>query len=497
MTLKFHLKIPLNISKIFRKSAGIELMKLFSRAAVTDPKLNISLIHSIGLLLIFGAALAMRFYPLVAAPEKIRGGFGPFGDSFLYHQIAYNLYQGNGYSGIDNGSAYGFAEPDTKTVYEPAITRGPVYPFFLYLVYRIWGDPAAMKSIIRWHVNWNRVRVVQSVLDALICLLLFYVMRVLYPEHNWPAFLSAGLYAFSFYNIFYTRMLLSEAITTFLVTVATLAALMALKSERNIYWFFCGAGLGLTNLSRPEYILFPVCLAGFLLLRPRHQLKKAIKTSLLLWIGVIAVMAPWTLRNYLTFNQFIPASIGAIGFNLFNGTYENGDWEDWGKFPEHIFKTQQMKKEVTDLSAKVSCPQRYDRSPAIRSSFPGTRVRYHQGKSICLFDGLGQTAAAAVVSELHPDVLLPRAVRHLVYRVFYIGAFRLFPDGTRRAHVVDADRFTFCLFEPDLPAAAHRTPVRADRLSGRDRFGLGGPLEDCRRGGETNALLANALQMKP
>lgn len=328
-------------------------MKLFSRAAVTDPKLNISLIHSIGLLLIFGAALAMRFYPLVASPEEIRTGFGPFGDSFLYHKIAYNLYRGNGYSGIDDGSAFGVAEPDLKTVYEPAITRGPVYPFFIALIYRIWGDPTAMESINRWHVNWNRVRVVQSVLDALICLLLFFVMRVLYPEHNLPAFLAAGLYAFSFYNIFYTRMLLSEAVTTFFVTVAILAALMALKSGRRVYWLVSGAGFGLTNLSRLEYILFPVCLAGFLLLRQRYQLKKAINAIVLLGAGVVLVMTPWTLRNYLTFNQFIPASVGAIGFNLFNGTYENGDWAGWGRFPERIFKTPQMKKEVTDLSAKA------------------------------------------------------------------------------------------------------------------------------------------------
>ena len=170
---------------------------------------NTASLRIAGLSLIFVAALTIRLYPILETPERVKAGFGPFGDSGLYHRIAYNLCKGNGFSGIDNGSADGLPRPSQSIVYEPAITRGPVYPAFLASIHRYLGNAAAMESIKRWHVNWNRVRIVQSILDAMICLLPFGAVRVLYPDHYLPAFLAAALYGVSFYNIFYTRALLS------------------------------------------------------------------------------------------------------------------------------------------------------------------------------------------------------------------------------------------------------------------------------------------------
>jgi 4-amino-4-deoxy-L-arabinose transferase-like glycosyltransferase len=304
-------------------------------------------------LFIFLFALFIRVDPILKTPETIRAGYGAFGDSLLYHNIAYNLYKGHGYSGIDNGSALGFPPSGVTPVYEPAITRGPVYPGFLAAVYCLWGDPTAMESILLWHVNWNRVRVVQAVLDALVCLLLFGVMRMLYPDRFTPAFMVAALYSISFYNIFYTRMLLSESVTTFLVAIAIVASLMALKSGQIRYWLIVGAGFGLASLSRPEYILFPFFLAGFIFWHQRHEIRGALKTSAVLFCGLVLVISPWALRNYLTYKQFIPTSVGAMGFNLFKGTYQNGDWQGWRKFPDRIFKSPEMKKEITAWRGKL------------------------------------------------------------------------------------------------------------------------------------------------
>lgn len=299
-------------------------------------------------------ALTIRLYPILITPEPVKAGFGPFGDSALYHRIAYNLYKGHGYSGIDNGSAFGLSQPGQPVIYEPAITRGPVYPAFLASVYRFWGDAAAMESIKRWHVNWNRVRIVQSIFDALICLLLFWAVRALYPNRYLPAFLAAALYGVSFYNIFYARMLLSESVTTFLVAIAIIAGVMALKSGRIVYWFIVGAGFGLASLSRPEYILFPFFLAGFIFLHQRHEIRGAVKASVSLVCGLVLVIAPWALRNYMTYKQFIPTSVGAMGLNLFTGTYENEDWQSWGKYPDRIFKSAEMKKEITAWQGKLA-----------------------------------------------------------------------------------------------------------------------------------------------
>ena len=315
--------------------------------------LSRNFLRRIGLLFIFVVALAMRLYPFLATPEPIRAGFGPFGDSQLYHTIAYNLYQGKGYSGLDNGSAFGLPEKKKNVIYEPAITRGPVYPVFMAAVYHLFGDKEAMKSVKWWFINWDRVRIVQAVLDAFICLLLFWGVRLVYPDRYLPAFLAAALYSISVYNIFYTRMLLSESLTTFLMTIGIVTSIMVMKSGRTVFWIVAGAAFGLASLARPEYILFPFFLGAFIIFIQRHQIKGAMRSCILLIIGLILVIAPWTVRNYKTFHQFIPTSVGAMGLNLFNGTYENGDWQGWGKYPDRIFKDPQMKKEVTTWNRKL------------------------------------------------------------------------------------------------------------------------------------------------
>ena len=89
-------------------------MTLFSPPGASNFKVTTPFIRILGLILIFLAALFIRIDPVLMTPEPIRAGFGPFGDSFLYHNIAYNLYKGHGYSGIDNGSAFGLPQSDRK-----------------------------------------------------------------------------------------------------------------------------------------------------------------------------------------------------------------------------------------------------------------------------------------------------------------------------------------------------------------------------------------------
>ncbi|MFC1645809.1 ArnT family glycosyltransferase [Candidatus Omnitrophota bacterium] len=234
-----------------------------------------------GLVIIFLAALAIRLYPVINSPEKVRYGLGPFGDTHLYHRIAYNLYKGNGFSGIDDGRAYGLGQKEESLEYEPAITRGPAYPLFMYFVYKYFGHPDAMKSIKNWHKNWDKIRIVQCILDATICLLVFFIVKLIYPAYIWPALISAFLYCFSFYNIFYTKALLSESVSTFLVTLSIFFCILGLKDEKKYWLLLAGIGFGLVALSRPEYILFLFILPVLIFFVNRQIPKIAIKKSMI------------------------------------------------------------------------------------------------------------------------------------------------------------------------------------------------------------------------
>jgi hypothetical protein len=54
--------------------------------------------------------------------------------AWLYHTVAFNLVDGKGFSvASPRVSTRGRVAPP---LYEPVVTRGPVYPFFVSLVYR-------------------------------------------------------------------------------------------------------------------------------------------------------------------------------------------------------------------------------------------------------------------------------------------------------------------------------------------------------------------------
>jgi 4-amino-4-deoxy-L-arabinose transferase-like glycosyltransferase len=180
-------------------------------------------------------------------------------------------------------------------------------------------------------------------MDTITCFLVFLIVRNINLSY-WPAFIAAVLYCFSFYNIFYTRTLLSESLTTFLVTLYLLFTVIALKIQKAQWWFLSGIIFGVVVLSRVEYVLFlPVVCSYLLFLNRRAFLKKA--TCLLL--GAAIIIAPWTVRNYAVFKKFILVSTGSLGTILYAGTFEgNHPLNGWLGFPEEVFRSKQERKQV-------------------------------------------------------------------------------------------------------------------------------------------------------
>ncbi len=311
---------------------------------ITETNISIKPLYAFILLAaIFVTALIIRLSPVIQTPETFRNGFGPYGDTYLYHVLAYNLYKGNGFSGTDKGQAFGF-KVDEKPKYEPAIVRGPVYPFFLSMVYRIFCSEKDMQYLEVWHKNWDKVRIAQCLLDAIVCILVFFISRVISKKSFIPALISSVLYCFSFYNIFYTRALLSESVTTFLLTASLLFCVLGLKHDKSYLWGLAGSLFGLVMLSSPEYLLFPVTLMLYMIFINRKHTLNAVKKFLVFIITATIVVIPWTVRNYHVFKQFIPVSVGALGVNLFLGTFEsNNNWQSWEELPDNAFNSKEEK----------------------------------------------------------------------------------------------------------------------------------------------------------
>jgi len=311
-------------------------------------KIDKRLVAIISLGAIFIFALGLRLYPVIMYPETLRYGMGEFGDSFVYNDIAFHLYKFKGFSCSDEASVI----PDEKAAFKPAITRGPGYPFFLFLVYRLFGSENSMDKL-SWYQNWNKVRIAQCFLDAVICLLVFAIVRCIYPASFLPALISAILYCFSFYNIYYTRTLLSESLATFLLTLSIFSYIRSLKQDSRIWLISSGICFGLTILTRPEYLLLPLALTLPIYLSHRQDLTLAVKKSILFMASAIIIVAPWTLRNYIVFKKIIPVSTGSLGYSLYLGTFEgNQQWLGWGHLPEDVMSDNENREKLMALYKK-------------------------------------------------------------------------------------------------------------------------------------------------
>ena len=297
-------------------------------------------------ILVFVFALSLRLYYVLDNPEAYANGLGPYGDTPLYHKIAFNLYSGNGYSGADNGAAFGMPGGQEDVNYEPVIMRAPLYPYFVSFVYKFFCDPGDMESIDTWHKNWNKVRTVQAVLDAFVCIFVFFIVRIIYPSSFWPALIAAGLQSVNMFSIYYTKSLLRESVTTFFFVLAVLLYIKALQKNNKYWWMIAGMGFGVCVLGRAEYTLTILFLAGYIVMLTRKNLSDVFIKGLIFVVSAIIVISPWTVRNIVVFKKFILVSEPGVGNGLYYGTM---DWHGVGPFPDEIYKDEKDRERINLL----------------------------------------------------------------------------------------------------------------------------------------------------
>jgi 4-amino-4-deoxy-L-arabinose transferase-like glycosyltransferase len=138
------------------------------------------------------------------------------------------------------------------------------------------------------------------------------------------AFLAATYPAFVENN----GRLLAEPVALFWLPAAMLAFLWASDGGRIWRWLAPGALLGLTTLTRPEYLPFVALFALLALARVwlghRRGLKTGIAAAALLVVAFCGALVPWTARNYVVLDRFVPVTTGG-GKALFVATYLPGD----------------------------------------------------------------------------------------------------------------------------------------------------------------------------
>jgi 4-amino-4-deoxy-L-arabinose transferase-like glycosyltransferase len=232
-------------------------------------------------------------------------GRSPVFDATAYAAIAVNLERGDGFT-LDREAT------------QPAANYSPGMPLFAAAIYKLTGG-----------VHERFARLVLALIGALAVLFAYLIGRRL----SGPLAGLIGAAAVAIYPALleYQGMLMGEPLAATLLVGAVLAVLWATEGEQ-WRWLLPGALFGALALVRPEYLAVAVLASLVGLIRDgRDGLRASAAQAAILLAGLAVVVAPWTIRNAIVLDRFVPVSTGG-GQVLFAGSYlpSGGDPERVG-----------------------------------------------------------------------------------------------------------------------------------------------------------------------
>ena len=193
------------------------------------------------------------------------------------------------------------------------IYLNPLYPFFLALIYLIFGQ------------SHFPVALIQATFDSFSCMLVYYIAAAFFNKR--VGIIAAFIYACYGIAIFYTGILLAPTVVIFL-TLLFVASLIAAEQKRAIFIFFIsGILLGFSVLARPNVILFLFLLPlwFFAVLRQKIGTRKSVRGMIYLLTGFFIITSLITVRNYFIEKKLSPFSAqGGINFYIGNNPEATG-----------------------------------------------------------------------------------------------------------------------------------------------------------------------------
>lgn len=264
-------------------------------------------------------------------------GRAPVYDARAYAAIAANLERGEGFT-VGPGAT------------QPSSNYSPGLPLFVAGLYEVTGG-----------VDERLARVVLALIASLAVPFTYLIGRRLWkgtaPPDRPPragevgerGAVVAGLLgalAVAVYPAFleYGGMLMSEPLAATLLSGAVLALFWARDGASAWRWLAPGALLGALTLVRPEYLAVSALLAILATLPVRQSFVSHGDTKLchdegsgwwerwrpgvarggVVLLGLVVVVAPWTVRNLVALERVVPVSTGG-GQVLYAGTYLPSD----------------------------------------------------------------------------------------------------------------------------------------------------------------------------
>jgi dolichyl-phosphate-mannose-protein mannosyltransferase len=216
----------------------------------------------------------------------------PLPDSIGYSRIAESLYAEH---------QFGPDDLERRDTYSPGL------PLFVSGIYYLTGG-----------VNPLAARLVIALLGAATALIAYLIgRRIAGPAWGLVAALPVAVYPAL---LEYHGMFMTEPLAAFTFSAAILGLLWAADKPGSLPYTVPGVLLGATAMVRPEYLLIG---AALVLAAAWQRRRQRLAVAALMLMAFALPILPWTIRNAITLDRFVPISAGG-GQALFIGSYMPG-----------------------------------------------------------------------------------------------------------------------------------------------------------------------------
>ncbi|MBD3170342.1 MAG: tetratricopeptide repeat protein [candidate division Zixibacteria bacterium] len=243
--------------------------------------------------IIFGIALILRLIYLFQSRANDPQFYIPVMDPLFHHQWAQR---------IAGGDVWG----------DGAFFRAPLYPYFLALIYKIFG------------VDIFAAKLIQMILGSFTAALTYLAGKRVFGKI--PGLIGGLLFALFAPSIFYEGEFLLDPLATFLVMVSTLATLSAAGSGKKYLFLPVGMLWGLGAICRPTVLsMIAVVVIIIIIFHKAVDKKGRIARTAMIIAGSLIMILPITVWNYILEDDFILiASQGGVNFYIGNNMYADG-----------------------------------------------------------------------------------------------------------------------------------------------------------------------------
>jgi Flp pilus assembly protein TadD/4-amino-4-deoxy-L-arabinose transferase-like glycosyltransferase len=247
------------------------------------------------LFIVLMLSLAVRLFYFFQLKDSAIFGFYA-GDSIHFDKFAQKILAGD-------------------LIFKESIYLGQAYPFILSFIYLLFGH------------NIEAVVLCQVFLDVITTALIYFICLNLFGRRS-IGLLASFIYSIYAPAVFYAGFMMDMTFSAFFFASFTLVTLIALEKKNLPLWSLSGAVLGALTLFRsPCLALIPAVILWLTVWRGA-DINKKVAYSTLFCLGILAVVLPFSVRNYMiekTLSPFAPN--GGISFYIGNHAGASGMYE--------------------------------------------------------------------------------------------------------------------------------------------------------------------------